>query len=275
MPETDLSQLLMRVGSARGSVYFGDVVYGPGGECGPRVQRDYQLVILLSGELDLELDENEIHVPAGCAVLLSPGHREHFIFAKKSRTRHAWCSIAPDAVPVGLRETLAGPGQPVPFGPGLSTLLELGLGLGPGTGTDLEEGYALGLALSLCCEAARLTKLERPAPPHAEIAVAKARAFIQKELAQALTLARIARAAGVSRQHLLKLFRDRGLPTPTDYLYARRLEAATGLLSHTGLSIAEISEQCGFANPYHFSRKFSQAHGKSPRAWRQALWGSG
>jgi AraC-like DNA-binding protein len=261
-----------RVGLARGPVYFGDVIYQPGGECGPRVQKDFQLVILRTGELHLDLDEREVYVPAGSAILLSPGHREHFHFAREDRTHHAWCSIAAEAVPVPLREALEAESRALPSTPGLASLLELGLGLGPSTGSPLEAGYATGLALALCCEAARLARSGPPAPPQSEAAVAKARAFIEKEQARPLSLDRISRAAGVSRQHLLKLFRERGLPTPTDYLYARRLEAAAGLLFHTGLSIAEIAEQTGFANPYHFSRKFSQAHGRSPRAWRQALW---
>lgn len=262
----------LHTANAHGPVFFGDVTYPPGGALGPRTQGDFQLVIMHRGELELELDGRPIHVPAGCAILLYPGHREDFVFAREDQTRHSWCSITPEALPAPWSESLGRGSVPVPFGPRLSALLEIALAMPPSTQAD--HGVALGLALALCGEAARLARRQQlvPEAPHGDAAVAKARAFIQRELAQPLDLAQISRAAGVSRQHLLKLFRERGLPTPTEYLYARRLETAAHLLSHTGLSIAEISEQTGFTNPYHFSRKFSQTHGLSPRAWRQALW---
>jgi AraC-like DNA-binding protein len=79
-------------------------------------------------------------------------------------------------------------------------------------------------------------------------------------------------AAGVSRQHLLKLFRDRHGISPTRYLYDRRLEIAADQLIHTGLSIKEIAENSGFSNPFHFSRKFKQAYDENPRNWRAKKW---
>ena len=38
------------------------------------------------------------------------------------------------------------------------------------------------------------------------------------------------------------------------------------------LSIEEIALRCGFTNAFHFSRKFRQTYGKSPRAWRAQTW---
>jgi AraC-like DNA-binding protein len=96
--------------------------------------------------------------------------------------------------------------------------------------------------------------------------------FIAESYAQSITLNEIARAAGASRQHLLKLCRMSGKPTPTVQLYARRLEAAADLLVHTGFSVAQIAEQCGFPNQFHFSRKFKQAFGRSPSKWRDHVW---
>ena len=38
------------------------------------------------------------------------------------------------------------------------------------------------------------------------------------------------------------------------------------------MTISEISQRCGSKTVYHFSRVFSQHHGKPPRAFRQAAW---
>ncbi|MFR5059266.1 helix-turn-helix domain-containing protein [Faecalimonas umbilicata] len=44
---------------------------------------------------------------------------------------------------------------------------------------------------------------------------------------------------------------------------------ATELLKLTQLSISEISNAVGYANPLHFSRAFKNVYGESPRIWRQ------
>lgn len=84
----------------------------------------------------------------------------------------------------------------------------------------------------------------------------------------------LATAAGVSQQQLLKLFRNFIGASPTQYLYGQRLCVAAEKLAHTGLPIKEVAEACGFANEFHFSRKFKEAYGKSPRVWRLQEWSS-
>jgi transcriptional regulator GlxA family with amidase domain len=96
--------------------------------------------------------------------------------------------------------------------------------------------------------------------------------FIADQYTQPLTLGDIARAAGVSRQHLLKLCWKSGKPTPMQQLYNKRLEIAADLLLQTGSSVGEIAERCGFVNVFHFSRKFKEAYHRSPLTWRNSLW---
>ena len=105
-------------------------------------------------------------------------------------------------------------------------------------------------------------------------ALARTERFISREFGQHISLMDLASTAGVSRQHLLKLFRNRRGTTPTQYLYQRRLRVAADQLTHTGLSIKEIAGHCGFANAFHFSRKFKAAYRMSPRAWRSQRWSS-
>jgi hypothetical protein len=38
------------------NVVFGEVRYEPGGLCGPRIQRDYQLVVLHAGDCHVTVD---------------------------------------------------------------------------------------------------------------------------------------------------------------------------------------------------------------------------
>jgi AraC family transcriptional regulator of arabinose operon len=234
---------------------------------------DYQLVIMHRGTLDLQLDGRLIHVAAGQAILLSPKHREHFFFTPDGETHHSWCAIAPGAAPQKLAKIFRGACKPAPFTGQMMTLLDHAKQLSARTAGEgvLDEALSLCLGLALLCEFAN-TVASGGSRDAAVDAIARLESFIQRQYAQPLNLADMARAAGVSQQHLMKLFRQRGTTTPKQFLYHKRLEAASDLLAHTGLSIAEIAERCGFANAFHFSRKFRELFGKSPRAWRTQAW---
>lgn len=258
----------------RGAVVFGDVVYSPGGICGPRINRDYQLVIMHQGEIDLHLDDKWIKVGARHAILLFPGHREHFIFSRDRETHHSWCSIDAGAVPQKLRGVLRSARKPVPVDSHTEALMDLGKTTFFEGGSDpsLENVFHLSLGLALLTGFALGAQAGISVPGPGNQILTRAEKFISKESGRRISLADMATAAGVSRQHLLKLFRLRLGITPTQCLYQCRLGVAADQLAHTGLSIKEIAQHCGFANEFHFSRKFKETHGKSPRAWRAREW---
>ena len=89
-----------------------------------------------------------------------------------------------------------------------------------------------------------------------------------------VTLDILARKAGVSRGHLIKIVREKLGETPMELVWRERVKRAAKLLSETGLSLAEIADQTGFANAYHFSRRFRQQFGQAPRKWRMGNWSS-
>ncbi|HXR48691.1 MAG TPA: AraC family transcriptional regulator [Candidatus Limnocylindrales bacterium] len=269
----NISQVKLR--QRRGAVVFGEVVYAPGGVCGPRIQRDYQLVVLHKGEIDLRLDGRRINVAPRHAILLSPGHREHFLFSLDRGTHHSWCSIDSGAVPPKLRRLLRSSiGAPAPVDSRVESLLAAGKAafVESQAEPNLENSFHLSVGLALLTGFALSAQAQFPAARPGDQALARAEQFIQNEFARRLSLADLAAAAGVSRQHLLKLFRLRRGNTPAHFLYERRLGVAAEQLAHTGLSLKEIAGRCGFANEFHFSRKFKHAYEKSPSGWRNERW---
>ena len=95
---------------------------------------------------------------------------------------------------------------------------------------------------------------------------------VYEHFAEGDCLAAAARAAAVTPQHLIRLFRRHYQFTPGRYLWQTRVERGAGLLAATGLTIAEIADRCGFKNPFHFSRLLRQMQGVSPRQFRQRQW---
>ena len=84
-------------------VDFGRVKYTPGGYCGPRRQRDYQLVVIEVGGAEVEVDKETLPLRPEQAAMFLPGHQEHFIFDAERETEHVWCSIRPTFMPADLR----------------------------------------------------------------------------------------------------------------------------------------------------------------------------
>lgn len=69
------------------------------------------------------------------------------------------------------------------------------------------------------------------------------------------------------KREFKKLFHE----TPAKWLVKKRIGLATELLENTGLSIAEITQECGFENQSHFSRIFKEKTGMSPLKFRAHL----
>jgi AraC-like DNA-binding protein len=153
-------------------------------------------------------------------------------------------------------------------------LMELGKTLsfaGP-PGADLENNFYLNLGLALLTGHALAVQANLRVPTPGEQALSRAKQFILKEFGRSLLLKDLAAAAKVSIPQLMKLFQNELGASPIQYLYKQRLWAAAEKLAHTGLAIKEIAQSCGFANEFHFSRKFKEAYGMSPRAWRRQEW---
>jgi len=79
-----------------------------------------------------------------------------------------------------------------------------------------------------------------------------------------LTNTAIAAHHGISEVYLRKLFLEKYGKTPHKYIIDLRMARARQLLADAALTVTEISEQCGFSNPYHFSRSFKSRVGITP-----------
>lgn len=99
-------------------------------------------------------------------------------------------------------------------------------------------------------------------------ALRRARDLIDREYAEPLDLAAMARAAGYSRYHFARTFAAAYGETPAAYLTRRRIERAKHLLSGANLNVTEVCYMVGFASLGTFSRTFSRMVGRSPSAYR-------
>ena len=81
----------------------------------------------------------------------------------------------------------------------------------------------------------------------------------------------LAAAAGYSRRHLERLFRDAVGKSPADFYRGLRLDLGRNLLSTTEMTLLEVSLACGFATVSHFSKSFRARYGVAPTRLVQGL----
>jgi AraC family transcriptional regulator len=93
--------------------------------------------------------------------------------------------------------------------------------------------------------------------------------YIEERMGENLTLAGIAKAAGISTSRLNSEFKRSMKLAPYQYVLNARVRRANVLLMSTDLSLAQIALQCGFSNQQHMTRMMRRIIGRTPGAIRR------
>jgi AraC-like DNA-binding protein len=99
---------------------------------------------------------------------------------------------------------------------------------------------------------------------------ARACGMLEIDLGLPQDLTEIAAEVGMSYESFRKRFQKEVGVSPARYRRERRLAAARELLRYSPqMTNRQIAEMLGFADEYHFSRRFTEWAGVTPRAFRQ------
>jgi AraC-like DNA-binding protein len=96
----------------------------------------------------------------------------------------------------------------------------------------------------------------------------RARDQMDREYAQPLDVAALARTALMSTAHFSRRFRETYSETPYSYLMTRRIERAKALFRNTDLSVTDVCFAVGSASLGSFSSRFTELVGETPSAYR-------
>jgi AraC-like DNA-binding protein len=118
----------------------------------------------------------------------------------------------------------------------------------PPSGTSVSAGFARG-----------------GLPPRV---LRRIREYIDDNIDQRISVELLAGLANLSVCYFVRAFKQSAGVTPHDYLIRQRVERTTQLLAGTDMPLSEIALVAGFADQSHFSRRFRQYVGMSPRDYR-------
>jgi AraC family transcriptional regulator len=252
----------------------GVAVYPPGATFGPRRLPDFEFVWLLQGTAEWRCELGSVALGPRSLLLGRPGLRDSFVWDRGRPTRHAYLHFElagrlpqlPDPACWPLARTLP---DDDPLRPLLRYLLGLGT-RGCATHPETTE-QVLRLLLSLFVRGPLPGHDQQRLPPHLDMLLKFVRrAWAPPAPSRPLSLQDLAAGACVSPGYLSRLFRQHYGIGPVAAFELLRLARAATLLVRSNLSVAAVARDCGFANPYHFSRRFHRRYGQPPGRYRRA-----
>lgn len=94
--------------------------------------------------------------------------------------------------------------------------------------------------------------------------------YINNNLKEDLSCKAMASYINMDTSYFSRLFKKEVGISFSDYILKRRIEYATTLLTHSKLSIEEITKQIGIINISHFYRMYKKITGKTPKEVRES-----
>lgn len=244
------------------------VDYPAGATFGPRTLTDFELVWLLQGSAQWRCAGRTEALGPGSLLLARPGMRDEFRWDPRRTTRHAYVHFElaagsdPGGWPLVRHLTHA---EPLP---GMFRYL-LWLGGAAPVGWERCGNDVLRLLLAIYLGGPLPGTDDAGTPPPAiEAVIDHIRRTWASGVTRPIPLRELAAAGSVSGVHLSRLFRARFGVAPVRAVELLRLGRAESLLLRSNSPIAAIASDCGFADPYHFSRRFRAVYGVSPRSFR-------
>lgn len=141
------------------------------------------------------------------------------------------------------------------------------------TSADGWEELSVELAARVLKSSGRLSPDRTPVTPSSLARVTRTVRMIERHPESSLTLTTLARHAGLSPYHFLRVFeRITGL-TPHQYILRTRLrEAAARIAAERSFvkpaKVLDVALDCGFGDVSNFNRSFRAEFGESPKVFR-------
>jgi AraC-like DNA-binding protein len=137
-----------------------------------------------------------------------------------------------------------------------------------GTWPTLSASQSAGLVWELLGVLTAETERRDAVDPGNRLA-GRAQKLVRDRIDENLSVTELARALGVSREHLTRVFKEQTAQTPYRYILRQKMLLACQLLKETSLTHKEIAARLGYDTPAHFTRTFKNVLRMTPSHFRR------
>lgn len=239
----------------------------PGHSFGPAVRTHYLFHFILSGRGVYERAGVCRELRAGQGFLILPGESTCYSADKKEPWEYCWIGFEGTGAENILRECGLGPDNLIYEDHSGGLLGREMLRLVDSFRQPGVNDYRLLGQLYLS-----LSHMVQRQPDRQSVVqgyVSRAMDFIHNNFSYEIGVAEVARAVGVDRTYLYRIFNKQVGQSPKEYLTAFRLRMAAGMLTASELTVTEIALSCGFKEASLFGKQFRAAYGCSASEYRK------
>ena len=243
-----------------------------------------QLLYCMKGEFGYEFEAREsviltaghfIVIPAGLphrhVQAIDPaGHRVELLLAHPRTRRLRLDGLSARVYRDQVAELLTRRCRPLPATKDLAALfVELDGYAERGAAALSETERALARAVAtLALLRAAAPRRPAAAAPGATRLMAEAVTWLKAHHAERVRIDRLVAYMGYSKSRFFTLFKAHTGLTPADWLGRYRIRQAQKRLRASGLPVAQVAEETGFASPQYFIAAFRRYTGSTPSQWR-------
>lgn len=234
---------------------------------GPAVRTHYLFHFVISGKGAFEKNGKRWQLSAGQGFLIYPGESTRYQADTAEPWEYCWIGFAGSEVEEILTDCALSRDNPIYtdrsggfLGRELMRLVE--------TFAQPDSNKYANLGRLYRCFSHMVQK-QNAKQPTAQEYISLALDFIHSNFGYEIGVAEIARAVGIDRSYLYRIFRQELNRSPKECLTQFRLQTAAEMLTKTELSVTEISLSCGFKEVSLFDKQFKAAYGCSPLKYRR------
>lgn len=209
----------------------------------------HQLVLPLSGVINIRAGEVSGKVAPGECVVIRSGTEHHFTAEEQARFVVADLHALPDNLSPA-KASVFSVSKP------MSALLEF-------VASQLE--YRVSKQVEVSMMHTFIAVLSEQQQGHSlDLRIRNVVEYIDSRLDQPLVVSQLASVACISATQFKKAFREQMGQTPARYITQLRMEKARALIIHTDMPMQRVAEAVGYQDFSAFSRRFSQFFGLPP-----------
>jgi transcriptional regulator GlxA family with amidase domain len=188
----------------------------------------------------------------------------HWRYAELMRTRYPRVRVDPAVLYVDEGDVLTSAGVSA----GIDLCLHL---IRTDLGADVANQVARRMVVQAHRAGGQAQYIEQPMPRSDGDGLGPVLQWASENLDQQLTIAQLARIAGLSTRTLARRFAEATGTTPLRWLHTERLARARQLLEATDLSVERISQLCGMGTAGNLRHHFIRAVGVTPMLYRRSF----